>query len=103
MPTLATTAARISANVFARYLVAVLVAILALTARWVLAPALGEELPFVTLFPAVAFTAWCCGVGPSLVLTAIGILGARYLFLAPKYSLAILGLQHSVGLLIFAA
>ena len=103
MPTFATSTARISANVFARYLVAVLVAILALAARWVLAPALGDDLPFVTLFPAVAFAAWCCGVGPSLVLTGIGAVGARYLFLAPKYSLAIPGLQHSVGLLAFAA
>jgi signal transduction histidine kinase len=103
MPTFATSAARISSNVFARYLVATLVAILALTARWVLAPALGDDLPLVTLFPAVAFAAWCCGVGPSLVLTGIGILGGRYLFVVPKYSLAIPGLPQSVGLLTFAA
>lgn len=103
MPTLATSAARISSNPFARYTVATLVAILALAARWVLASALGDDLPFVTLFPAVAFAAWCCGVGPSLALTVIGILGARYFFIVPKYSLALPGMAQSVALLTFTA
>jgi len=30
-------------------------------------PFLGEYLPYLTLFPALAFCAWYCGVGPSIL------------------------------------
>jgi signal transduction histidine kinase len=103
MPTLVSRAAHLSSNARARYAVAVLVALLALAARWAMQPALGDQLPYLTLFPAIAFAAWCCGVGPSVTLTALGAFGARYLFVAPRYSLSIPDLAQSVGLLAFGA
>ena len=103
MPTLVSRAAHLSSNAPARYAVAILVAILALAARWAIHPALGDQLPYLTLFPAIAFAAWCCGVGPSVTLTVLGALGARYLFVTPRYSLALPDLTQSVGLLAFGA
>jgi signal transduction histidine kinase len=102
MGSLAAISARISSNAAARYIFALSVAILAVAARWALNPVLGDYLPYVTLFPAVAFGAWFCGVGPSALLVVVGMLGARYLFVAPKFSLIIPDIPQSAGLLAFA-
>jgi len=103
MRNLAAFSARFSRNARARYAVAFGAVILALFARWALNPVLGDYLPFVTLYPAIAFAAWCCGIGPSALMTAAGIIGARYLFISPKYSLSLPDLAQSVGLLAFAS
>ena len=103
MAWLAVTSARISSEAAARYLVALGVAVLAIVARWALNPVLGDYLPYVTLYPAVAFAAWCCGVGPSVLLTVVGIIGTRYLFISPKYSLSVPDVPQMVGMLAFAS
>ena len=103
MGLLAASSARISQNPAAAYLLAFLAIVLALLARWALAPMLGDSLPFVTLFPAVVFASWFCGVGPSALGVVVGILGARYWFIAPQHSLAVPDIAHSTGLLVFAA
>src|ERR1700737_590256 len=103
MASLVATSARISSNAAARYVIAFCAAILVIAARWALNPTLGDYLPYVTLYPAVAFAAWCCGVGPSALLTIVGILGVRYLFISPQYSLSIPDVPQTVGLLAFAS
>jgi signal transduction histidine kinase len=102
MGSLAASSARISQKPAAAYFLAVLAAGLTLIARWALAPVLGDSLPFVTLFPAVVFASWLCGVGPSALVVVLGILGARYLFMSPLHSLRIPDLAHDAGLLAFA-
>jgi signal transduction histidine kinase len=103
MASLVATSARISSNAAARYVIAFCAAILAIAARWALNPTLGDYLPYVTLYPAVAFAAWCCGVGPSALLTIAGILGVRFLSISPQYSLRIPDVPQTVGLLAFAS
>jgi signal transduction histidine kinase len=102
MGSLVAISARISSTARVRYLVALCALILAVAARWALNPALGDYLPYVTLYPAVAFAAWCCGVGPSTILTIVGLIAMRYLFVYPKFSLSIPDVQHLAGLLAFA-
>jgi signal transduction histidine kinase len=102
MGSLVAISARISSTARVRYLVALCALILATAARWALNPALGDYLPYVTLYPAVALAAWCCGVGPSTTLTVVGLLAMRYLFVYPKFSLSIPDTQHLAGLLAFA-
>jgi len=103
MGSLVAISARISSSAVARYTVVLCAAILAIAARWALNPALGDYLPFVTLYPAVALAAWCCGVGPSAILTIAGLIAARYLFVYPRYSLGIPDVPQLVGLLAFAS
>ena len=102
MASLAATSARISRSARARYAIAVCAAILAVALRWALRPALGDYLPYATLYPAVAFAAWFCGVGPSIVLTITGMLAVWYLFIPPQYSLSVPDAPQTVGLLAFA-
>jgi len=69
-----------------RYALAVLAAVAALALRRILSPILGPEVPFLTLWPAVVFSSWFCGVGPSIVSVLIGAVGAWYWFLPPYHS-----------------
>ena len=103
MGSLAAISARISSNAAGRYIVALSVAVLAVAGRWSLSPLLGDYLPYVTLYPAIAFGAWFCGVGPSILLTAAGLVGARYFIIAPRYTLNIPDVPQGVGLLVFGA
>ena len=103
MGTLAATYARISSSSTARFAISLGLAIAAIAARWALSPALGDYLPYVTLYPAVACAAWCCGVGPSVLLTILGMLGVRYFFIFPLHTLSIPDVPQLVGLLAFAS
>jgi signal transduction histidine kinase len=84
-----------------RYAVAVLATVVALLVRWALNPLLGSSVPYITLFPAVAFCAWYCGVGPSIVSVVLALIGAGYWFLSPIHSLGTVGTAEAVGVLTF--
>jgi signal transduction histidine kinase len=70
-----------------RYLVALLTAAAALLAGYGLKPFLGAIAPYAMAFPAVAFTAWCCGRGPSLMAVAVALVGAQHWFFQPVHAL----------------
>ncbi len=69
-----------------RYTVAVLAAVLALLLRQALSPLLGANSPYFTVWAAVVFSAWYCGLWPSIVTTLINALGVWYWFLPPVHS-----------------
>jgi signal transduction histidine kinase len=87
----------------ARYAGAALGTLLALLLRAALTPLLGASLPYITLFPAIAFAALFCGVGASLVSGVVALLAVRYLFLQPAHSLGALDTPQALGMLLFAA
>ena len=70
----------------ARYALAVLIAGLALLLRQVLSPLLGATNPYFTLWAAVVFSAWYCGLGPAVVTTVVSLVGVWYWFLLPLHS-----------------
>lgn len=74
------------ADVLRRYIFAILAAIAALALRDLLTPLLGINNPYHTLWAAVVFSAWYCGVGPSIATTLIGVAGVWYWFLPPFHS-----------------
>lgn len=73
-----------------RYVLAVVITGLALLIRQWILPVDGG-FPFLTLAPAVALAALLLGEGPGLVVTALGALGADYLFIPPYGSLDVDG------------
>jgi signal transduction histidine kinase len=97
----ASLSARIATRTWKRYAVALLVTLAALLVRLALNPFLGDYVPYVTLFPAVAFSAWYCGVGPSMLSVVLALMGARYWFIPPTHSLRIVGAPQAVGILAF--
>jgi PAS domain S-box-containing protein len=52
--------------------------------RWALDPVLGDMLPFVTLFGAVAAAVWLGGLGAALAVTVAGYVAVAYLFIEPR-------------------
>lgn len=72
-------------------------AVLATAARWSLDPWLGDDLPLVTLFAAVAAAVWFGGYGPAIAAVLVGYLGCDYLFIEPRGSLHFNG-RDMVGL-----
>jgi signal transduction histidine kinase len=83
------TSESVSTDVVRRYALAVLSAILALLLRRLAAPFLGENNPYHTVWAAVVFSAWYCGLGPSLVTTLLSALGVWYWFLPPANSFSL--------------
>ena len=72
-----------------RYGAAVLLAILGLVLRALLAPLIGSQTPFITLFPVIAVSALYGGFRASLITTLIGGLGANYLFLGDSFTFSL--------------
>ncbi len=93
--------ARIFKNAPARYATALAAILVALLARGALSPFVGDYVPFITLFPAVIFAAWFCGVGPSILSVVVALLGARFLFVQPVHSFSIPDTPQSVAILAF--
>src|SRR5262245_46966461 len=56
----------------------------AVALRGLLDPVMGNTLPLVTVFGAVAIAVWSGGYGPALFATAIGYLACNYLFVMPR-------------------
>jgi PAS domain S-box-containing protein len=52
--------------------------------RWLLDPVMGDALPLVTLFGAVAAAVWVGGYLPAVVVAILGYLAAAYLFIPPR-------------------
>lgn len=75
--------------------------IVALVLRWLADPYLGDHLPLVTMFGAVAVAAWIGGLRPGILAMVLGYLLAYYFFVAPRFSLRITTARDLIGLLAF--
>jgi PAS domain S-box-containing protein len=69
--------------------------------RYALDQWMGNSLPLVTLFGAVAAAVWIGGYRPAIVVTAIGYLVCQYLFIEPRGTLALLSSGDWIGLLAY--
>src|SRR5688572_12378134 len=83
-----------------RYGMAVGITALAILLRVALEPFIGNSLPLVTLYGAVAFSAWFGGVGPGILSVIIGYLGSAWLIIEPRNAL-ILNAETVTGMGLF--
>lgn len=90
-----------------RYGLAILAAIVALWLRQVLSPLLGENNPYHTVWAAVFFSAWYCGLGPSIVTVLLSVVGVWYWFLPRAHLLQLQDpkteISGMLGFLVFSA
>ena len=87
-----------------RYSAAILAAIAALFFYKLLAPALGGQNPYHTAWAAVVFSAWYCGVGPSILAILLELVGVWYWFLPPAGSFQLANSRSDIyGMLGFVA
>jgi signal transduction histidine kinase len=89
-----------------RYGLAVAAAIFALWFRRQLSPLLGPDNPYHTAWAAVVFSAWYCGLGPSIVTALLSVLGVWYWFVPPFSSFRVedpkTAISGMVGFLAFS-
>ncbi len=71
------------------YFLAILAALVALLLRKMLSPLLGTENPYLTVWAAIVFSAWYCGVGPSVAGALVCVFGVWYWFLPYVNSFAL--------------
>jgi PAS domain S-box-containing protein len=83
------------------YLLAVAAASVALYLRYMLNPLLGSDNPYHTVWLAVVFSSWYCGLGPSIVTTVLCMLGVWHWFLPGSPSIGHLDRADAFGLLAF--
>jgi signal transduction histidine kinase len=88
---------------FRRYVVAIASVAVAFLLSSALHPLVGDGLGYVLIFPAVAFSAWYCGMGPSIVATILAVIGTTYGFVPPIQPLRILGAGALVRASVFLA
>lgn len=89
-----------------RYGLAIAAVVFALLLRQLLAPILGDENPYHTVWAAVVFSAWYCGLGPSVVAVLLSGIGVWYCFLPPVFSFAVrdprTAISGMVGFVVFS-
>src|SRR6266567_8208118 len=92
---------RILGSNLRRYSLAIAVVVIAFLLSSALHPLVGDRLGYVLLFPAVAFAAWYCGIGPSIGAAVLALVGATYGFIPPIQSFRILTVADFVRALVF--
>ena len=80
------------------YATAIAALVAALLLRWLLDPALGNNLPLVTLFGAVAVAVWVGGYHPAVIAAVLGYLACDYLFIEPRGQIGPFDVQRTAGL-----
>lgn len=65
--------------------------------RWLLDPWLGDQLPLVTLFGAVALAVWLGGYRLAVLATVIGYLACDWLFITPRGQFHFNNPDHFIG------
>jgi PAS domain S-box-containing protein len=86
-----------------RYAIAVVAAVTALYLRHLLSPLFGETNAYHTVWVAIVFCSWYCGLGPSIVCALICAAGVDYFFLPPVGSFKITDQSELYGVLGFLA
>jgi PAS domain S-box-containing protein len=88
-------------SVFKAYGLAITALAAAVALRWLLDPILGDALPFVTLFGAVAAAVWVGGYRPAIVVAVLGYVAVHFLFIPPRGHLDLQGSANQVGLVAY--
>jgi signal transduction histidine kinase len=99
---------RVSATQNARrYGVASMAALVALMLGKLLAPSFDGQNPYHTVWAAVVFSAWYCGLGPSILAVVLALIGVWYWFLPPVGSFHLAnpnaGIAGMLGFIAFSA
>ena len=86
-----------------RYGVAIISAASGVMLRSLLIPLVGETVPFITLFPAVAFSAMFGGFGAGLATTLLGALAVNFFIMAPQNAFAMSKSEDVAQMVLFLA
>jgi PAS domain S-box-containing protein len=86
---------------FGAYPIAIVATVAVVLIRWLLDPWLGDQLPFVTMFGAVAIAVWYGGCGPALLSTLVGWGACNYLFIDPRSTFTVQHPRDDIGFILY--
>ena len=86
---------------FKKYVLGFIALALAVGLRWALDPLMGDALPLVTIFGAVAAAVWAGGYPVAIPVTIVGYIAAHYLFIPPRGHVDLVDLPNQVGLVAY--
>ncbi len=89
--------------VVVRYAAAIAIATAAIVLRWFLLPWLKSDVPYATLFGAIAVAVWMGGWGPAVVAAVVGLLGTTLLLGTPESFAAAATWSAVLGLIVYGA
>jgi PAS domain S-box-containing protein len=75
--------------------------LLAVLLRWALDPLMGDSLPLVTLFGAVAAGVWLGGYRLAIPIALLGYVACHYLFITPRHHFDLTAMANVVGLVAY--
>lgn len=93
--------ARISSSNLLRYGLPVIAVLIASLVSSRMTPYTGNGVGYVLLFPAVVFSAWYCGVGPSLLAMVLAVIAAAFGFIPRVHAFAYPDTAESIATLAF--
>jgi len=93
--------ARISRSNLLRYCLAIGSLIVAAGLCSIVTLWIGDRFAYVFLLPAVAFTAWYCGIGPSIIVVLLASFGAAYGFRPSLHPFPIPRVADLIGVVSF--
>jgi signal transduction histidine kinase len=93
--------ARISRNNLLRYILAITALLAAVSACGGLSLLVGDRFAYILLLPAVAFSAWYCGVVPAILSLALALLAALYGFHPALHPFRVPATADWIGMLAF--
>src|SRR5215510_6592951 len=88
-------------NMRTAYALGLVAVVLAVLLRWVLDPLMGDALPLVSLFGAVAAAVWLGGYRVAIPVTLVGYLACHYLFIEPRGHFNFSDRANIVGLIAY--
>jgi len=92
---------RISTNSLLRYTVPAASIVAVLTLCHALTGWVDLTTLYILLFPVMVYSALSCGIGPSIVTVAVGLVGVRYWFVPPIHSLRVPATAELISMLAF--
>src|SRR5206468_10785882 len=98
MRTHSSLSARLLNHPAARYGLALLAAASAFLAQSALRDILHGYNPYLTLIAAIGFSAWYCGLLPSILTVIVAAVSARYWFITPLPSFQMTGFDEAIRL-----
>ena len=101
MGTNSSLSARISESALLRYSLATAAVLIALLLSTALNPFVGDRAAYVLLFPAVAFAAWYCGIGPSILAIVLALAGAMFGVVTTLHPFHVPTVPQSILILVF--
>jgi PAS domain S-box-containing protein len=90
-----------SRNALVTYVLALLALATAVLLRYLLDPWMGDALPLVTLFGAVAIAVWLGGYGPAVAVTILGYVACAYWFIPPRGYVDVTERANQIGLVAY--